>query len=255
MAGAVHPAPAGRRALTPGPPLSNPVDRYPDGAARLVAVPGLGLSVAVVGRALQRVPAPWSVVLLPAYGRRVAGGADPSPEHLAERLLADPALCGDTAAVLVGHSASCQVVAEAAVRAPDRVRALVLVGPTTDPRAATWPRLARRWLRTAVHEKPSQLPLLVHAYARTGLVSMARGMDVARRHRLDRVLAEVRCPVLIVRGRHDAICPATWARELAATARLGRSETLPAGAHMVPITHPAALAERIAGFLAVSPTG
>jgi pimeloyl-ACP methyl ester carboxylesterase len=251
----VRPAAAGRRALSPGPPPADPVDRYPGGAARLVAVPGLGLSVAVTRRALERVPAPWSVVLLPAYGRRVPGGTTPSPERLAELLLADPAVGDGAAVVLVGHSASCQVVAEAAVRAPDRVRALVLVGPTTDPRAATWPRLAGRWLRTAAHENPSQLPLLVHAYARTGLVSMRRGMEAARRHRLDRVLAAVRCPVLVVRGRHDAICPADWAQELAATARLGRSETLPAGAHMVPITQPAALAACIAGFLAVGAPG
>ncbi len=255
MAGAVRPAAAGRRALTPVPPLSDPVGRYPDGAAPLVAVPGLGLSVAVARRALERVPAPWSVVLLPAYGRRVPRGARPSPDRLAELLLTDPAAGDGAAVVLVGHSASCQVVAEAAVRAPDRVRALVLVGPTTDPRAATWPRLAGRWLRTATHEKPSQLPLLVDAYARTGLVSMRRGMEAARRHRLDRVLAAVRCPVLVVRGRHDAICPAAWAEELAATARSGRSATLPAGAHMVPITHPAALGACIAGFLAVSAPG
>jgi hypothetical protein len=31
---------------------------------------------------------------------------------------------------------------------------LVLVGPTTDPRAARWPALAVRWLRTAPWERP-----------------------------------------------------------------------------------------------------
>jgi pimeloyl-ACP methyl ester carboxylesterase len=152
--------------------------------------------------------------------------------------------------VLVGHSASCPIVVEAAVRAPDRVAALVLVGPTTDPRAATWPGLVRRWLRTAVHERPGQVPLLVRAYARTGLGSMERGMDAARRHRLDHVLAAVRCPVLVVRGPHDALCPADWAATLAAATPRGRVETLPAGAHMVPITHADALAARIASFLA-----
>ena len=125
----------------------------------------------------------------------------------------------------------------------------MLVGPTTDPRAATWPGLVRRWLRTAAHERPGQIPLLVRAYARTGLVSMARGMDAARRHRLDRTLAAVTCPVLVVRGRADAICPADWAAALAAAAPQGSVETLPAGAHMVPVTHPEALAARIAAFV------
>jgi pimeloyl-ACP methyl ester carboxylesterase len=212
----------------------------------VVAVPGLGLSVAVARRALDRLPGvARTVVLLPAFGHRAPRSKDVAPEPLADLLLADlPLEC-----VLVGHSASCQIVAEVALREPDRVAGLVLVGPTTDPRAATWPKLVRRWLRTAAHEHPGQIPLLVRPYARTGLVSMARGMDAARRHRLDRTLAGVTCPVLVVRGRADAICPADWAAALAAATPQGSVETLPAGAHMVPVTHPEALAARIAAFV------
>ena len=214
----------------------------------VVAVPGLGLSVAVARRALDRLPGvARTVVLLPAFGHRASRSKDVAPERLAELLLAD--LPRDVPVVLVGHSASCQIVAEVALRRPDRVAGLVLVGPTTDPRAATWPGLVRRWLRTAAHERPGQIPLLVRAYARTGLVSMARGMDAARRHRLDRTLAGVTCPVLVVRGHADAICPADWAAALAAAAPQGSVETLPAGAHMVPVTHPEALAARIAAFV------
>jgi pimeloyl-ACP methyl ester carboxylesterase len=214
----------------------------------VVAVPGLGLSVAVARRALARLTGvAGAVILLPAFGRRVPRGTDTAPGSLAELLLAD--LPADRL-VLVGHSASCHIVAEAALRAPDRVAGLVLIGPTTDPRATTWPALGRRWLRTAAHERPGQIPPLVHAYARTGLVSMARGMNAARHHRLDRTLSDVWCPVLIVRGRNDAICPADWAAALAAATSRGTHVTLPEGAHMVPVTHPDALAARIAAFLA-----
>lgn len=214
-----------------------------------MSVPGLGLSEAVVRRTLDRLPGvDGAVVLLPAFGRRAPRGTDAAPAPLADLLLAD--LPADGRVVLVGHSASCQIVAEAALRAPDRVAGLVLVGPTTDPRSATWPALARRWLRTAAHERPGQIPLLVRDYARTGLVSMARGMDAARHHRLDHALTGVTCPVLVVRGRNDAICPVDWAAALAAAAPRGTARTLPEGAHMVPVTHPAALAARIAAFLA-----
>jgi pimeloyl-ACP methyl ester carboxylesterase len=228
---------------------SGPADRDQPatGTPHVVAVPGLGLSVAVARRAPQRLALPWSVVRLPAFGLRARRGTDLCPERLADRLL-----CGlptDGPVVLVGHSASCQIVAEAARRAPGRVAALVLIGPTTDPRGRSWPALVRRWLRTALHERPGQIPLLVWAYARTGLMSMARGMDTARHHRMDRALAAVTCPVLIVRGRNDAICPADWAAALAEAAPRGRADTLPAGAHMVPITHPDALAARTAAFL------
>jgi hypothetical protein len=48
-----------------------------------------------------------------------------------------------------------------------------------------------------------------------------------------------------LRGRGDAICPVEWAAALAAAA----PETLPTGAHMLPITHAGMLAERIAAFV------
>ncbi|MGS0684971.1 alpha/beta fold hydrolase [Nakamurella sp. GG22] len=187
------------------------------------------------------------MILLPAFGRRASGRIDPAPERLATLLLGEVPVGGPV--VIIGHSASCQIAAEAAVLAPDRVAGLVLVGPTTDPRATTWSALGGRWLRTAVHERPSQVPLLVGAYARTGPVSMARGMNAARQHRIDRTLADVTCPVLVVRGPHDAICPADWAAELAASTGRGSSETLHGGAHMVPVTHPDALAASVLDFI------
>jgi len=59
----------------------------------------------------------------------------------------------------------------------------------------------------------------------------------------------VSCPVLVVRGRDDAICPADWATALAVAAQQGVADTLPVGAHMVPVTHPQVLARRIAAFV------
>ncbi len=229
-------------------PLPGPVD--PEGAA-VVAVPGLGLSVHVPARTLRRLqPVTAStVVALPGYG--VPGGDDAAldPTALAAHLLRRLDALGVARAVLVGHSASCQIVVEAAVRSPDRVAGLVLVGPTTDPRADRWPRLAGRWLRTAAWERPHQVPLLVRDYTRTGPARMARAMDAARRHRIEAALPLVRCPALVVRGRHDRIAPADWTATLAATAPRGRATSLPAGAHMVPITHPGDLALAIGPFL------
>jgi pimeloyl-ACP methyl ester carboxylesterase len=213
---------------------------------QIVAVPGLGLSAATPARLFPHLPG-WarSSVELPAYGRPAPPGAALDPASLADLLLAR---LPDGPAVLLGHSASAQVVATAAAGAPGRVAALVLVGPTTDPRAASWPDLARRWLRTAGHERPGQVPQLVHDYTRTGVRSMARGMDAARRHRITDVLPAVAVPVLVLRGRHDAICPPEWAAAVAAAAPDGRAESLRAGAHMLPLTHPDLLAARITDF-------
>jgi pimeloyl-ACP methyl ester carboxylesterase len=225
--------------------LSPPSVRWlpASGGTRIVGVPGLGLSVGVPARTLGRLgPVGSAVVALPGYGEPARRGAPRTPADLAARLLQRLADLDVAPAVLMGHSASCQIVAHAAALAPDRVTALVLVGPTTDPRAAGWAGLARRWLRTAAHERPGQVPWLVRDYTHSGFSAMARAMDAARRDRIDRVLPGLSCPVLVVRGRHDRIAPADWVAELAARAPAGRARTLPAGAHMVPLTHPGLLA-------------
>lgn len=217
-----------------------------------VAVPGLGLDTGewrAVSRHLLRDRAGLdlaAVAPLPGYGRRPGPGEDLRPSvqgaQLAEQL--------HGASVLVGHSASCQVVARAAALAPERIRALVLIGPTTDPTAASWPRLAQRWLRTAAWERPGQVPTLVRSYTRTGLGGMRRAMEAARHEDIRTDLHAVRCPVLVLRGRHDRICPERWAHELVALSPSGsRAVTLPRGAHMVPLTHGAAVASAVSGFL------
>jgi pimeloyl-ACP methyl ester carboxylesterase len=150
----------------------------------------------------------------------------------------------------MGHSASCQIVARAAVLVPDRVSALVLVGPTTDPRAASWPRICYRWLRTAIRERPGQLPLLARTYTHTGLLWMLRAMDVARREDLRVDLRGLGCPVYVARGRYDRICPEDWAHEVVAAAPAGsRVVSLDEGAHMVPLTHGEMLAAAVKGAL------
>jgi pimeloyl-ACP methyl ester carboxylesterase len=193
------------------------------------------------------------VTLLPAFGTRPDRNDDLRPESLgrvlAERLLKE----AHRPVVLLGHSASCQIVVHAAAARPGVVSALVLVGPTTDPRAQSWLALAQRWLRTAAHEDPRQVRMLVRLYGRNGVRQMLRAMDAARDDDIRQSLDRVTCPVLVLRGRRDRICPEDWAHALV---RMGaqdwRGETLDAGAHMVPITHGSDTAAAINRFLLTS---
>ena len=215
----------------------------------LVLVPGLGLGPEAWAPTLLRL-APGrraSVQPMAGYGAPARRGRDLSPAALADELL-DLLPAGRDPVVLGGHSASCQVVVRAAVAAPSRISGLVLVGPTTDPRAATWPRLAGRWLATARHEDPRQVPLLVRLYLRTGPGSMARAMDAARKERIEAALLGVRCRVLVLRGRHDRICSPGWGDVVAGAAATATTRSLAAGAHMVPITHPGLVAREIDDF-------
>lgn len=121
-----------------------------------------------------------------------------------------------SSAVLVGHSANCPVVAEAATRS-DAVVGLVLVGPVTDRRARTWPRMIGQWLRTAAHERAWETGVLAPQYAKVGLRSIVTGMSSTRRYRTDVALSAVTVPTVVVRGQHDRVAPARWCAALSRT--------------------------------------
>ncbi|MET0187678.1 MAG: alpha/beta hydrolase [Pseudonocardia sediminis] len=216
-----------------------------------MAVPGLGLSVRCWEPALAALSphVRGTAVALPAFGAPAVPRTVLGPASSAGRLVARLDALGLDRVVLLGHSASCQVVAETAARHPDRVAALVLVGPTTDPLARSWPALVRRWWRSTLRERGLPLPRLLRDYTYSGMVSFVRALHASRRHRLDRVLTTVTCPVLVLRGTHDHIAPAGWIRRLADATGHGAAASLTAGAHMVPLTHPHELADELRGFL------
>ncbi len=194
-----------------------------------VFVPGLGLDARSSARVRARVPG--TVVHLPGMGLRETV---PPLEMLAARL---GAALGPGPVVLVGHSQSCQVVVAAARRDP-RVTAVVLLGPTTDPRLRRVRGLVGRWLATAVREPVRQVPLVLAQWARTGPRAMVRLWRVASPDRLDRRIGALTVPVVVVRGTRDALCAHDWAAGLVAAARAGRLVEIPGAAHMTVQTHP-----------------
>jgi pimeloyl-ACP methyl ester carboxylesterase len=157
----------------------------------------------------------------------------PSLDELADRLTAQ---LGEGPVVLVGHSQSCQVVV-AAARDP-RVAAVVLLGPTTDPRLRSVVGLARRWLRTAAAEPLRQVPLTVAQWWSTGPRAMTALWRTAAPDRTDLRVRGVGVPVVVVRGTRDRLCPHDWAARLAAAAPRGRLVELPGAAHMTVQTRP-----------------
>ena len=196
--------------------------------ARVVLVPGLGLDERSSAGLRHRLPA--GVVHLPGMG---LAGPVPPLEALADRLLAG---LGEGPVVLVGHSQSCQVGA-VATRDP-RVVAVVLLGPTTDPRLRSARGLVGRWLATAWAEKWWQVHLVLAQWGRTGPRAMAALWRVADPDRLDLRLRDVGARVVVVRGTRDRLCPHDWAVRVAGAAPRGRLVEVPDAAHMTVQTHP-----------------
>ncbi len=212
----------------------------------VVLVPGLGLDARSWRLVREELVTAALVVTLPALGSPAARGADLQVERQAGRLL--EALPLDRDVVLVGHSAGCPVVVEAAARTSGVV-GVVLVGPVTDPRARTWPRMLAGWGATARNEPPWQLPVLAPQYHATGAGSMVRGMDQMRRYRTRVGLDALSVPVRVIRGEHDRIAAQDWCDRLARTGG-GDVVSVPAAAHMVPITHPHVVAAVVEDLLA-----
>jgi pimeloyl-ACP methyl ester carboxylesterase len=204
----------------------------------VVLVPGLGLDTRAWQPVRQALALPSFVVLLPSMGQPAPRGTGLGVDRQATRLL--QRLPEGSATILVGHSASCPVVVEAASRT-SQVVGLVLVGPVTDPAAKTWPRMLSQWTRTASHERPRLAGTLVPQYRRTGPLSMLRGMDAIRHFRTDDALRALALPVEVVRGDKDRIASLEWSSALRRVSN-GRLTTIHGAAHMVPLTHPAAVA-------------
>ncbi|TKJ22397.1 hypothetical protein A6V29_06470 [Blastococcus sp. CCUG 61487] len=193
---------------------------------------------------LSRLPAssPATVLPLPGMGCRKPV---PALGSLADEVIAS---LGAGPVVLAGHSQSCQVVAAVAERDP-RVAAVVLLGPTTDPRLRRRGGLALAWLRTAAGEPWRQVPRLLAQWLHTGPRAMAALWRRLAPDRIDERLSRVPAPVTVVRGARDVLCRADWAEAVVRAAPRGRLGEIAGAAHMTVHTHPDEVAALLRGEL------
>src|SRR5262245_5725139 len=150
---------------------------------------------------------------------------------------------------VLGHSMGAQVAVEVAVREPDLVDRLVLVGPPMDPAAPGLVRQLARWFGTAPHEHPALFPVLMRDALRAGPRRGLATFRAAMRDPLLEKLPRLRTPTLVVRGERDRIAPEAWAGAIAAGAPSGRVAVVPRGAHALNFSRPDALAAIVGEFL------
>ncbi|MEU0671053.1 alpha/beta hydrolase [Streptomyces lavendulocolor] len=191
----------------------------------------------------------WSVDL-PGFG---ASSGPPRPLGL--RALADAVAQWQAAVdldrvVLLGGSFGCQVAVDAAVRHPDRVAGLVLVGPTVDSAARGFVRQLMRWLRNSPHERASMALLNLADYRDAGVRRVAGAFAESLRDRIEDKLPHVCVPTLVVRGADDRLVSQEWAEEVTRLLPAGRLAVVPDAGHMVPYRQPHELAGLVSDFLA-----
>jgi pimeloyl-ACP methyl ester carboxylesterase len=152
-----------------------------------------------------------------------------------EELASSLALAAPSRATFVGSSLGCQIAVELAVREPERVERLVLIGPTGyhHPLATYASRLAVDWIR----EPPSLVLIATADYYRWGPRRLLRTARSMRRDPFTDKLPRIAVPALVVRGAGDPMCTQPWAEHVVSLLPRGRLAVVPGGAHAVQWSH------------------
>ena len=150
--------------------------------------------------------------------------------------------------LVVANSFGCQVAVELVAREPRRARGLVLVGPTVDADASSWPRQTLRWARSAFHERPTLPFLLALDFLAAGPLRTVRTADLAPDDPIEEKALRTPVSTLVVRGENDPIAPQEWVEELAARFPRGRLVVVPGAGHVLNYSRPRDLGRVIRAF-------
>jgi 2-hydroxy-6-oxonona-2,4-dienedioate hydrolase len=218
----------------------------------VVLVHGYGVS----GRymlPLARALAPRFSVLvpdLPGHGRSQRSSIAPGIEAHAETLADWLAIVGLERPMVVANSMGCQIVTKVAVRYPERVGPMVLIGPTVDPNR----RRARHQIFAALRETAREPAPLVACATREsvgqGIPSLLAAARSALTDRIEDRLPSIEQPTVVILGDRDEFVSRAWAEQVAALLPRGRLAVIPGEPHAVHYTRPTLVGGIVADLLA-----
>jgi pimeloyl-ACP methyl ester carboxylesterase len=209
----------------------------------VILVPGLAVAGYLRGTADALLEQGWRCHLLRPPGWPGADRASDPPPTAVPDLGA--AVAGwieqrEGRVVLVGQSIGGQIAAHAAALSPQKVRLLVLQGPTVDPSYRTVARLLVRWLRNAPYERASLAVSQLPEWWTVGPRRVRRLLRACLDDSLRDTLSRVCCPVQVVVGDRDRMARRSWVVQLSERAPI----VLPGG-HTAAYSDPAAFARAV----------
>jgi pimeloyl-ACP methyl ester carboxylesterase len=222
-----------------------------EAAPAFVLVHGIGVSHRYLFR-LHRLLAETTdtySIDLPGFGGTPKPGRRLSVGDYADFILAALDQVGVTSCVLVGHSMGVQFAVEAALRQPDRITELVLMGPVVDHRRRSVTRQALDLTTDcALFESASSNLIVLTDYLRCGPRWYLTELPVMMTYPLEERIGDVGVPVLVLRGAKDPVASRDWCQVLAARAAAGHFREVPGRGHVVQHTGTTAVARAILDF-------
>ncbi|HOG45713.1 MAG TPA: alpha/beta fold hydrolase [Anaerolineae bacterium] len=229
-------------------------------------VHGAGGNALLWGSVMNRLPGtPALAVDLPGHGRSPGPGLT-SIATAADAVLALAGALGVHEFIAAGHSMGGGVAIELALRAPERVRGLILlavtarllVAPALLEQLVADPPAARRWIVEAGYGPATTARTRALGEAQLAGVApeVLHGDFVAcsvydARERL----GEVHSPALVLCGADDRLTPPKYVRALAEGLPNAHLEIIAGAGHMLPMEAPGAVAAAISAFLSSSSRG
>jgi pimeloyl-ACP methyl ester carboxylesterase len=217
-----------------------------------VLLHGIGVSHRYLARLHRRLAEVADVYSfdLPGFGKASRPGRQLQVEDFAAFVTAVLADEGVSTYVVVGHSMGTQFAVELALREPDRVAAVVLMGPVVDSSRKSVPRQALALTRDAMFsESPASNAIVFSDYFRAGPRWYLTELPVMMEYPMEDRLAAVRQPVLVLRGTRDPVARRSWCAKLAEVAPQGTMVEVLGQGHVFQHTAPGIAAQAISGWV------
>jgi 2-hydroxy-6-oxonona-2,4-dienedioate hydrolase len=186
---------------------------------------------------------------LPGYGKSYKPGKVLTLSELADALADWMDVLEMANAHLVGNSFGCQIIAEFALRYPQRIDRLILQGPTVDPAARSLGKQLIRLIINSPREQRSLGWITLKDYRAAGFHRIRQTIKLALEDRIEDKLPLIKAPALVVRGERDAVVPQLWAEKVTTLLPNGKLHVIPDAAHTVNYSVPEKFAAAILSFL------
>ncbi len=186
---------------------------------------------------------------LPGFGRSGGPRAPMDIPGLAASLAGWMRAAGIEKADVVAHSFGCQIAAEFAVRNPERVGRLALLGPTGNPENRSEIAQIGRWALDCFREPLSVWVSYVCGFLSFGPRRSIGSLTYSLGDVMEQRLAALEVPTLVVRGSLDPLAKQGWVERMVDLLPDGRLAVIPDAPHNVNYKTPRQLVEVLLPFL------